>query len=144
MEDIHLARATERLFLPLVKMALPTLKGLHMPTEGLFHRAALVTVAPTEDRPLAEIAETLWDTLLLKGARLLVVGAADHDPRDPAAVFWRLLNRADWRRDLLIRNGRMAIDARRLPSGGTVQCDPTVLASVLGRWHEYRLDAPGS
>jgi len=140
MENIQLARATAGLFLPLAKMNLPTLRGLHMPAEGIFHRAALVTVDPDEDRPLSEVAHLLWDTLLLKGARLLVIGAADHDPHDPSAVFWRVLNRADWQRDLLIENGQMAIDARRLPAGEPVRCDPKVLAKVLERWHEYGLD----
>lgn len=140
MENIQLARATAGLFLPLVRMVLPTLRGLHMPTEGVFHRVALVTVDPDEKQPLAEVARLLWGTLLLKGARLLVIGAADHDPRDASAVFWRVLNRADWQRDLLIENGQMAIDARRLPLGDPVRCDPGVLAKVYARWHEYGLD----
>lgn len=140
MENIQLARATERLFLPLVQMALPSVRKLHMPSEGIFHRCALVTVDPDEGRPLPEIARTLWNTLLLKGARLLVVGVDDHDPRDPAAVFWRVLNRTEWQHDLLIENGQLAIDARRLPAGEPVRSDPGVLAKVLGRWHEYGLD----
>lgn len=143
MENIQLARATECLFRPLVKMAVPTVHELHMPAEGIFHRAVLVTVDPTEERPLPEIARLLWGTLLLKGSRLLVVGAADHDPRDPAAVFWRALNRTDWHRDLLIENGQLAIDARRLPVGEPVRCDRNVLAKVLTRWHEYGLDDSG-
>jgi len=140
MENIQLARATACLFLPLLKVALPTVRQLHMPNEGIFHRAALVTVEPTEGRPLAELAHLLWGSLLLKGARLLVVGATDHDPRDPAAVFWRVLNRVDWGRDLLVENGQVAIDARRLPPGEPVRCDPAVLVKVLERWPEYRID----
>lgn len=140
MENIQLARATERLFLPLVQMALPSVRKLHMPSEGIFHRCTLVTVDPDEGRSLPEIARTLWNTLLLKGARLLVVGVDDHDPCDPAAVFWRVLNRTDWQHDLLIKDGQMAIDARRLPAGEPVRSDPGVLAKVLGRWHEYGLD----
>jgi 4-hydroxy-3-polyprenylbenzoate decarboxylase len=140
MENIQMARATVGLFLPLVKMAVPTVRALHMPDEGIFHRAALVTVDPAEERPLAEVARLLWGTLLLKGSRLLIVGVADHDPHDPSAVFWRVLNRVDWGRDLLVENGQLAIDARRLPVGTPVRSDPAVLAAVLARWGEYRLD----
>lgn len=139
-ENVQLARVTERLFLPLLKMALPTLQGLHMPAEGIFHRAAIVTVGPGEERPLSELAGILGETMLLKGSRLLIVGAADHDPSDPSAVFWRTLNRADWSRDLLVDNGRLAIDARRLPPGEPVRCDPEVLGRVLGRWKAYGID----
>jgi 4-hydroxy-3-polyprenylbenzoate decarboxylase len=142
-ENIQLARATACLFLPLVRMSVPTVRELHMPDEGIFHRAALVTVAPGEERPLAEVASLLWGTALLNGSRLLVIGAADHDPHDPAAVFWRLLNRVDWGRDLLIERGRLAIDARRLSAGEAVRSDPAVLQKVLARWCEYRLDGSG-
>jgi 4-hydroxy-3-polyprenylbenzoate decarboxylase len=143
MENLHLARATARLFLPLVKLDLPTVRALHMPAEGIYHRAALVTVDPGEARPLAELARLLWNTLLLQGSRLLVVAVADHDPSDPAAVFWRVLNRVDWRRDLLVADGRLAIDARRLPDGEPVHGDAETLAQVLKRWSEYRIDPGG-
>lgn len=140
MENIQLMRATEQLFLPLMRMALPTLRGLHMPSEGIFHRTALITVDPAEERPLAELVELLDNTLLLKDSRLLVIGVADHDPHNPAAVFWRALNRVDWNRDLLVVNGRLAVDARRLPAGGPVRSDRGVMKRVLDRWREYGLD----
>lgn len=143
MENLRMARATARLFLPLVKMSVPTVRQLHMPAEGIFHRAALVTVDPGEVRPLAELAGLLRGTLLLRGSRLLVIGAADHDPADAAAVFWRILNRVDWQRDLLVEDGRLTIDARRPPAGAPVQGDSQVLARVLARWQEYRLDGGG-
>ena len=142
-ENLALAQATAGLFLPLVRMAVPAVRRLHMPAEGIFHRAALVTVAASEERPLAELAGRLWATLLLRDARLLVIGVDDHAPCDAAAVFWRVLNRSDWGRDLLVDRGRLAIDARRLPAGGAVHSDPAVLARVLARWRDYRLDGCG-
>jgi 4-hydroxy-3-polyprenylbenzoate decarboxylase len=140
MENLQLARVTEQLFLPLVRYDLPTVRQLHMPGEGIMHRAALVTVDPGEARPLEELAGLLWQTPLLQGARLLVVGLADHDPHDAAAVFWRTLNRVDWGRDLLVQDGRLAVDARRLPPGAAVRSDPTIVAAVLARWRDYRID----
>jgi 4-hydroxy-3-polyprenylbenzoate decarboxylase len=143
MENLQLATATARLFLPLVRMAVPSVRQVYMPPAGILHRAALVTVDPGETRPLAEVAGLLWKTLLLEGARLLVIGAADHDPGDPAAVFWRVMNRVDWQRDLLIAGGSLAVDARRQPAGAPVRSDPLVLAKVLARWPEYRI-GPGN
>jgi len=67
------------------------------------------------------------------------LGVADHDPHDVSAVFWRVLNRVDWSRDLLVEDGRLAVDARRLPVTGVVQCDPRVLAKVMGNWGAYQL-----
>jgi len=143
MENLQLARATACLLLPLVKRDLPTVRELHMPVEGIYHRAALVTVDPGEARPFVELACQLWGTLLLQGSRLLVVAAADHDPHDPAAVFWRVLNRVDWKRDLLVKDGCLAIDARRLPAAAPVHGDPETMAKVLARWSAYRIDLGG-
>jgi 4-hydroxy-3-polyprenylbenzoate decarboxylase len=140
MENLQLARATERLLAPLVRLDVPTVRQLHMPEVAIMHRVALVTVDPGEARPLAEVAEALWQTPLLGGARLLIVGAADHDPHDPAAAFWRVINRVDWQRDLLVAGNRLAVDARRLPPGGPVRSDPATLAKVLERWADYRID----
>lgn len=139
-ENIHMARASARLLMPLMRMAMPTLRALFMPQEGIFHRAALVTVDVKEARPLEELAQILRGTPLLKDARLLVVGADDHDPRDAAAVFWRVLNRVDRQQDLLVENGRLTVDARRIPQGEPVRCDSTVLHGVLARWSEYRIN----
>jgi len=143
MENLQLARATARLFLPLVKLEVPTVHALHMPAEGIYHRAALITVDPGETRPFADLARLLWGTLLLQGSRLLVVAAADHDPHDAAGVFWRVLNRVDWGRDLLVADGRLAIDARHLPFGVPVHSDPKTVAKVLARWSEYRIEPGG-
>jgi len=143
MENLWLARATECLFLPLVKWVLPAVRALHLPASGIFHRAALVTIDPADDRPFAEIAGALWGTLLLQGSRLLVIGVSDHDPDDVEQVFWRTLNRVDWERDLLLVDGRLAIDARHLPVGAPVHTDPATCAKVLARWSEYRIDPAG-
>ena len=139
MENLQLARMTERLFFPLLRYDVPSVRQLYMPAVGIMHRAALVTVAADEDRPTAELAAQLRETLLLRGARLLVIGVDDHAPEDVAAVFWRVLNRTDWQRDLLVAGNCLTIDARRLPAGGAVCCDPAVLARVLTRWRDYRI-----
>lgn len=138
-ENIAMAQAAAELLLPLVQLVTPTLRRLHMPAEGIFHQAACVTLDPVDNRPLCEVAGELWRSCLLKRSRLLVVGIDDHDPHDASAVFWRVLNRVEWSRDLLIENGQMVIDARRLPATGVIQTDPQILARVLGKWREYQL-----
>lgn len=143
MENIHLAQASACLFEPLVKMALPTVSRIYMPPEGIFHGAALVTVEPDEERPLPEIVGLLRSTPLLAKSRLLIVGCSDHDPHNLSDVFWRVLNRTDWHRDLLVEGRQLTVDARRLPAGRPVACDAAVMARVLERWHEFRLDGAG-
>src|SRR5713101_3784508 len=44
MEDYWLGHATERIFLPLLKLTLPEVVDLHMPAEGIFHNLVFVSI----------------------------------------------------------------------------------------------------
>jgi 4-hydroxy-3-polyprenylbenzoate decarboxylase len=136
MEDIALAQVSERLFLPMVRMAVPAVRNIYMPPAGIFHRAALLALDPAEKRPLPDLAAALWKTGLLRGARLLVLCADDCDLHDTTGIYWRGLNRVNWERDLYLDAGKLVIDARRLPSERPLGHDPTVLERVLQRWPE--------
>ena len=59
MEDCYLGKATERIFLPLVKSQLPEIVDMNLPVEGIFHNLAFVSIkkrypdAGQEGRPRA-------------------------------------------------------------------------------------------
>ena len=42
MEDFYLGHATERIFLPLLKLTIPEIVDYHMPAEGIFHNLVFV------------------------------------------------------------------------------------------------------
>ena len=44
MEDCYLAKATERIFLPILKLQFPELVDLNLPLEGLVHNCAIVSI----------------------------------------------------------------------------------------------------
>src|SRR5579871_3937473 len=44
MEDGWLGKATERLFLPLLRLTLPEVVDMNLPVEGIFHNIALVSI----------------------------------------------------------------------------------------------------
>ena len=44
MEDCHMGRAIERIFLPLMQLQLPEIVDIHMPFEGIFHNLMLVSI----------------------------------------------------------------------------------------------------
>jgi len=139
MEDLALAAVTAQLLLPLLQYDHPWVEDVHLPREGIFHRAGLVAVRDRE-RPLAELAPLLWRSRLLRDARLLVLLDAAVDLRQPAEVYWRAVNCPDWSRHLLVDGGRLVIDARRPKGSRAVAPDPAVLERVLSRWHEFNLD----
>ena len=137
-ENVAMARAAFTVLLPLVQMAVPSVRQLYMPDEGIFHGVAFITLDAEDERQLTVVAEQLWETHLLKGARLLVLGGEDQDAHDPSSVFWRVLNRTNWKQDLLIAGERLAVDARRM-RGPVVRCAPQVATQVERRWTEYSI-----
>ena len=44
MEDYYLGHATERIFLPLLKLTIPEIVDYHMPAEGIFHNLVFVSI----------------------------------------------------------------------------------------------------
>src|SRR5918999_2206008 len=44
MEDYYLGHATERIFLPLLRLTVPEIVDYHMPAEGIFHNLVFVSI----------------------------------------------------------------------------------------------------
>ena len=47
MEDCFLAKATERIFLPLLQQTLPEIRDINFPLEGVFHDCVMVSIKKT-------------------------------------------------------------------------------------------------
>ena len=58
-EDYWMGVATERLFLPLMRLMLPEIVDVHMPAEGVFHNLVLVSIKKGVSGPCAEDGERL-------------------------------------------------------------------------------------
>ncbi|ALC15069.1 ubiD family decarboxylase [Desulfuromonas soudanensis] len=148
MEDCFLAQATERLFLPLLRVDHPQIVDVHSPMEGIFHGCTLISMTKKEPGGGRAIALALWRRGRLKDARLLVIVDADVDVHNPSQVFWHTINTIDPRRDLRIDGLRIAIDATvKLageegcePPSPRVEADEATLALLAARWEEYGID----
>lgn len=139
MENIYLAAAAERLLLPLLQYDHPWVKDVHLPAEGIYHRAALVAVdAPGQG--LAELCHALWQSALLKNSRLLVLLDHDADVHDYSSTYWRIVNSGEWQRSIMQAGGRLVLDARTAASRARVCSDDKTRDKVLNRWKEYGLD----
>ena len=44
MEDCYMGKATERIFLPLLRLDFPEIKDINLPMEGVFHNFALISI----------------------------------------------------------------------------------------------------
>lgn len=138
MENCYLGKVAERLLLPLLQIDHPDILDIHMPMEGIFNGVTLISIRRgTSGR---DLLQDLWRDGPLQRSRLLVV-AGEADTDDPAAFFWHVLNRLDPTRDMLMREGRVGIDATVEPEGLEVlRPDKKVESLLRRRWEEYGLD----
>ena len=105
MEDAYLGKATERLFLPLVRMTLPELVDMDLPKEGGFHNCALVSVRKRYPLHARKVMHSLWGAGQMQFCKCIVVVDEDVDVHDYAQVAWRVFNNVDWKRDVMVTEG---------------------------------------
>jgi len=60
MEDAYLGWATERIFVPFLRMMYPEIVDLHLPVEGGFHNLAVVSIKKTYPGQGTKIMQSLW------------------------------------------------------------------------------------
>jgi 4-hydroxy-3-polyprenylbenzoate decarboxylase len=139
MENLHLAEHAARILLPLLQYDHPWVTDLHLPPEGIFHRAAMVAVADGCRLSAAEIGRALWSSLLLKKARLVVLLDSDTVLSDPHNVYWRVINSCPWPPAHHNDDGRVILDARTLTGEQRVAVDDDTARVIARRWREYGL-----
>jgi 4-hydroxy-3-polyprenylbenzoate decarboxylase len=138
MENIYLAQAALSVMLPLLQHDYPWVVDVHMPLEGIYHRAAMVVV-DAHGKSMAEIGKTLWQSRLLRNASLIVLFDKDCDLFDAANSYWRIINSGSWQNTVLIDDNKMIIDARRMSSKSRVRLDQITVSQVLKRWPDFGL-----
>jgi 4-hydroxy-3-polyprenylbenzoate decarboxylase len=105
MEDAYLGKATERLFLPLLRMMMPELTDYNLPVEGVFHNMAIVAIDKQYPFHGRKIMHALWGMGQLMFTKCVVVVDKDVNVHDLAEVAWRVLNNIDPKRDVMISDG---------------------------------------
>jgi 4-hydroxy-3-polyprenylbenzoate decarboxylase len=105
MEDAWLGKATERLFLPLVRTMLPELVDYNLPVEGVFHNMAIVAIDKQFPWHGRKIMHALWGMGQLMFTKCVIVVDKDVNVHDLAEVGWRVLNNIDPKRDVMISDG---------------------------------------
>ena len=73
MEDFYLGHATERIFLPLLKLTIPEIVDYHMPAEGIFHNLVFVSIKKEYPGQAYKVMNALWGQGLMSLAKVLVV-----------------------------------------------------------------------
>lgn len=105
MEDVWMGKATERLFLPLIRLFLPEVVDVNMPAEGIFHNLVLVSIKKRYPGHARKVIFGLWGLALLSLAKAIVVVDEWVDVQNLSQVAWQALGNVDWSRDTVIVDG---------------------------------------
>jgi 4-hydroxy-3-polyprenylbenzoate decarboxylase len=105
MEDAWLGKATERLFLPLLRMMFPEVVDMNLPMEGAFHNLVIVSIKKQYPFHAARIAHGLWGSGQMSFSKVICVVDEDVDVQNTAEVAWRLLANLDPKRDITMVDG---------------------------------------
>jgi 4-hydroxy-3-polyprenylbenzoate decarboxylase len=121
MEDALLGRATERIFLPLIKMQLPEVVDIHMPAEGVFHNLVFVSIDKRYPGHARKIGHALWGMGQMMFAKMIVIFDSDVDVQNLSECLWVLGANIDPKRDVFFSEGPVdALDhASDLPHYGS-------------------------
>jgi 4-hydroxy-3-polyprenylbenzoate decarboxylase len=143
MEDTYLAKATERLFLPLLRLMLPEVVDMDLPKEGGFHNCVLVSIRKSYPLQARKVMHALWGTGQLQFSKCIVVVDAEVDVHDYAQVAWRVFNNVDWKRDVTQVDGPLDVLDHSSPRplwGGKIGIDATVKWPEEGHHREWPPD----
>ncbi|HEY4099258.1 MAG TPA: menaquinone biosynthesis decarboxylase [Gemmatimonadales bacterium] len=99
MEDYWLGHATERIFLPLLKLTVPEIVDYHMPAAGIFHNLVFVSIDKQYPGQAYKVMHALWGQGLMSLAKVLVIVDKDVNVHDADEVWWIALNHIDPQRD---------------------------------------------
>jgi 4-hydroxy-3-polyprenylbenzoate decarboxylase len=163
MEDAWLGKATERIFLPLLRMTFPEVVDINLPVEGLFHNLCIVSIKKAYPGHARKIACALWGTGQIMFSKFIIVVDENVDVQNPGEVLWRVGNNTAPERDTFIMKGpvdeldhcaelpcygsKMGIDAtRKWPEEGftrpwpeDIEMDPEVKECIDRMWGELGL-----
>ncbi len=104
-EDYWLGKATERIFLPLIRLILPEIVDMHFPPEGVFHNWAIVSIRKRYPGHARKVIHGLWGMGQMMFTKCLVVVDEDCDVDDMSDVLWRMFNFIDPKRDIAFVEG---------------------------------------
>jgi 4-hydroxy-3-polyprenylbenzoate decarboxylase len=146
MEDVYLGKASERIFLPLIRKTLPEIVDMAFPPAGIFHNIVVVSIDKRYPGHARKIMSAFWGLGQLMFSKCIIVVDKDVNAQDFNEVAWIAGTHVDPSRDIQITTGpvddlddaalfpafggKMGIDAtRKWPSEGVTRPFPKRLTT---------------
>jgi 4-hydroxy-3-polyprenylbenzoate decarboxylase len=163
-EDAWLGKATERIFLPAVRMTVPEIVDYDLPVAGAFHNCVIVSIRKGFPGHAKKVMHAIWGLGMLSLSKTVVVVDDFVDVHDYDQVFFHVCANTDPRRDVLVSEGpldqldhsasmycyggKLGIDAtHKWTSEGAREWPERIVMSdevrdlVDRRWDEYGIDS---
>lgn len=143
MEDCFMGKATERIFLPVIKKLIPEIVDINLPIEGIFHNFAFVSIDKRYPGQAQKVMFSLWGLGQLMFTKHIVVFDRDVNVQDLSEVLWRWGNNVDPSRDVTIVKGPLDVleHASDIPGfGGKMGIDATKKGKMDGFNREWPED----
>ncbi len=102
MEDAYLGKATERIFLPLIKTQLPEIVDINLPVEAVFHNLCIVSIKKRYPGHAKKVMFALWGMGQMMFAKTIIVLDDDVNVQDMKEVLWATTTRIDPASDVMI------------------------------------------
>ena len=150
MEDFYLGKASERIFLPLIRKTLPEIVDMHFPAAGIFHNLVLVSIDKRYPGHARKIMSAFWGLGQLMFSKCIVVVDKDVNVQDEAEVAWITGTHVDPSRDIAIVTGPVddLDEAAVSPAfGGKMGIDATrkwPAEGYTGTWPARLVTAPAA
>jgi len=121
MEDYYLGKASERIFLPLIRKTLPEIVDMHFPAAGIFHNLVIISIDKRYPGHARKVMNACWGLGQLMFSKIIVVVDKDVDVHDEAEVAWIVGTHIDPERDILFTRGPLddLENASDLPAYGS-------------------------
>jgi 4-hydroxy-3-polyprenylbenzoate decarboxylase len=104
-EDFYLGRATERIFLPLLRTQLPEIVDMDMPVEGVFHNCVIVSIDKRYPMQSRRLMSALWGLGQMSFVKTIIAVDSKIDVHNYDELVKLLLDKVDLKLDLFFSEG---------------------------------------
>ncbi len=130
MEDAWLAKATEKIFLAPLRLAiLPEIEDFHMPAAGVAHNLVIVKIRKSYPGQGKKVISSLLGAGQMMFTKYLVVVSGDVDIRNYSQIMDHVFRNTTFREDLLFLSGPLDVldHTSDIPAlGGKLGVDATI------------------
>ena len=121
MEDAYLGKATERIFLPLLRTQIPEIVDMNLPVEGVFHNLAVISIKKRYPFHARKVMHNIWGMGQMMLTKTIIIVDEDVDVQDLKEVLWKVTSHIDPKRDIAFTEGPVDVldHASPLPTVGS-------------------------